>query len=190
MDALEDLERKLASPRARHLIGQMAVDAIRTRLVKGEGFAPLSGATKEYRGGNAKPLQDTSSMRESFSYRLDGESGIVVGSDNKVAAVQNDGMTIRAKKTWLFIPASAFTRQLMRRYGYSPKEVLAGLKGDGYSVFRAGRAVGYRAKRKVNGEYKITWVYWLKKEVVIPARRFFYLDENDLRTMFAELELI
>jgi phage gpG-like protein len=190
MEALEELERKLKSPRARHLIGQMAVDDIRTRLVKGEGFAPLSGATKEYRGGTAKPLQDTSHLRESFSYRLDGESGVVVGSDNRVAAVQNDGKTIRAKKSWLFIPASAFTRQLMRRYGYSPKEILAGLKGDGYSVFRAGRAVGYRAKRKVNGEYKITWIYWLKKEVVIPARRFFYLDDNDIRTMFAELELL
>ena len=190
MEALDELERKLKSPRSRHLIGQMAVDAIRTRIVKGNGFAPLSGATKEFRGENAKPLRDTSHLQESFSYRFDGDSGVIVGSDNKVAAVQNDGMTIRAKKEWLFIPASAFTRQLMRRYGYSPKEVLSGLRGDGYSVFRAGRAVGYRSKRKTGGEYKITWVYWLKKEVIIPARRFFYLDDNDLRTIFAELELL
>lgn len=188
---LDKIAENLTKPANKHLVGVMATDAIRTRLVKGDGFAPLSGATREFRGSSAKPLQDTGSLRDSFNYRVE-DNTVVVHSSCPYAAVHNEGKTIRAKKSWLYIPASAFTRQLMRRYGPSPKHVLSGLRSDGYSVFRAGRAIGFKDNReKTKGEdKKTTWIYWLKKEVVIPARRFFYLDDADLRTILNEVEVL
>jgi phage gpG-like protein len=110
-----------------------------------------------------------------------------VGTNKPYAKLQNNGGVIRAKKNWLWIPAAG-TRQLQRRYGYSPADVLRGLKAADFSVFRRGRTMCYRAKGgKKSAETKVA--YYLKKSVEIPARPFFYLTPEETALIMEELGL-
>jgi phage gpG-like protein len=75
---------------------------------------------------------------------------------------------------------------LQRRYGYSPTEVLRGLKAEGYSVFRMGRTMVYKKPGKRS---KIRTAYYLKKSVEIPARPFFYLTPEETALIMKEVGL-
>jgi phage gpG-like protein len=190
LEALDDLARKLKSPGKLATIGGMAVEMIRDRIHKGDGYAPLSPATEAYRGAG-RPLQDTSALRDSITFKVIDERTVSVGTNKPYAAIQNNGGVIRAKKQWLWIPAAGL-RKLQRRYGYSPTDVLRGLKAEGYSVFRIGRTMCYREKRKKrNEEGKLQNVihvlYYLKKSVEIPARPFFFLSDRNMDLLMREV---
>jgi phage gpG-like protein len=189
-DALDDLERSLQTPAKLETIGAMAAEMVRGHIHQGQGFSPLSPATEAYRGAG-RPLQDTGALRDSITFKVIDERTVSVGTNKPYAAVQNNGGVIRAKKEWLWIPAAG-TRQLQRRYGYSPTDVLRGMKAAGYSVFRRGRTMCYREKRRSrNGagklEYRIHILYYLKKSVEIPARPFFYLTNRETGIIMKEV---
>jgi phage gpG-like protein len=175
-EVLNSLAQQLADENRLYKAGQMAADMIRNHIDTGDGFEPLAPATAAYRGAG-KPLEDTGGLRDSITAELIGNETVSVGTVNRIAPVQNDGMKITAKKNWLFIPAAG-TRQLERRYGRAPGAVLSGLKASGYSVFRMGRTVCY--KRKESKRAKIRTAYYLKKSVVIPKREFFYLTDDEI----------
>jgi phage gpG-like protein len=187
IDTLDGLSKALQSPAKLGTIGGMAADLIRGHIHQGSpGWSPLAPATVAYRG-EGKPLQDTGGLRDSitFSY-VDGRT-VSVGTNKPYAKIQNNGGVIRAKKNWLWIPAAG-TRQLQRRYGYSPTEVLRGLKAEGYSVFRKGRTMCYRRKGgKKTAKPKVA--YYLKKSVEIPARPFFYLTPEETALIMKEVGL-
>ena len=157
----------------------MAESFIKDHIYKSQGFSPLSSATQAYRG-NGKALQDTGNLRDSITYEVNGNTASV-GTTMQYAAIHNNGATITAKKSWLFIPAKG-TRQLERRYGKKPKDVLSGLRSDGFSPFRMGRTVCYTQKNK-----KRVVVYYLKKSVVIPKREFFYLTDYEVKLIMKEI---
>lgn len=182
-DELDSLALELSDSARIEKAGIMAADFIRSHIYKAEGFAPLSSVTVEYRGSGAKPLQDTGALRDSIVSELKSKHAVSVGTTKLYAPIQNDGGEIHARKEWLFIPAKG-TRRLERIYGSKPKDVLDGLKSSGYSVFRAGRTVCYRKKGK-NEDARIA--YYLKKSVVIPARKFFYLSEDEMAQIQAEI---
>ena len=182
--ALENLSRQLAGRTKLCRLGEMAVSAIQGHLHK-EPFTPLSPATVDYRRAG-RPLEDSGRLLSSITYQVEpGEtSKVAVGTPLKYAAVQNNGATIKARKKYLWIPARG-TRTLQRRYGWTITAVLNGLKGSGYSVFRMGRTVCYRPK---GGKKEDTvTVYYLKEQVVIPPRPFFYLTEEEIDHMLAEV---
>jgi hypothetical protein len=84
-------------------------------------------------------------------------------------------------------------REKMRGHngGYSPTDVIRKLKSEGYSVFRKGRTVCFREKKKKrNEEGKLQNVdhvlYYLKKSVEIPARPFFFLSDKDMDLLIKE----
>ena len=188
--ALDDLSNALKIPGKLAAIGGMAVELIRSKIHKGDGFAPLSAATTGYRG-QGRPLQDTGSLRDSITFKAVDEKTVSIGTNKPYAAIQNNGGVIHAKKQWLWIPAAG-TRQLQRRFGYSPTDVLQGLKNAGYSIFRKGRTMCYREKKKRRNEQGILQnvdhvLYYLKKSVEIPARPFFYLNENDMKLLMKEV---
>jgi len=188
-DTLDDLARSLQNPAKLETIGRMAADMIQSHIHEGKGFDPLSPATAAYRGPG-RPLQDTGALRDSITHKVTGGQTVSVGTNKIYAAIQNNGKVIRAKKDWLWIPAAG-TRQLQRRYGYGPTDVLRGLKAAGYSIFRMGRTMCWREKRKSrNGDgklqYKIHILYYLKKSVEIPARRFFYLNDREMDLLMKE----
>jgi phage gpG-like protein len=196
LDALDGLSRSLQPPAKMAAIGSMAAEMIRSKIHQGQGFSPLSGATAAYRGAG-RPLQDTGGLRDSITFKVIDERTVSVGTNKPYAAIQNNGGLIRAKKAkWLWIPAAG-TRKLQRRYGYSVTEVLNGLKSAGYYVFfpKEKRIVCYRSKRKIQKnadgklEYKVYILYYLKKSVEIPARRFFYLSDKDMGLLMKEAGL-
>jgi len=188
-ETLDKLAASLATPSKLGTIGGMAVEMIRGKIHSGRGFAPLSPATTGYRGAG-RPLQDTGALRDSITFKTVDNCTVSVGTNKPYAAIQNNGGVIRAKKNWLWIPAAG-TRQLQRRYGYGPTDVLNGLKAAGYSVFRKGRTMCYREKRRTRNEegrlvYASRVLYYLKKSVEIPARRFFYLTDKEMSLLMKE----
>lgn len=161
--------------------GIMAADCIRNHIYAGTGFAPLSPATEAYRG-EGRPLQDTAHLRDSITAETTGENTAVVGTTVAYARIQNNGGVIKAKKNWLCIPAAG-TRQLERRYGKAPKDVLNGLRSEGFSVYRAGRTLCYRKSGKAHAHI----VYYLKKSVTIPKREFWYLTDSEVQSIVNEI---
>jgi len=182
IETLTGIANALQTPEKLETIGGMATEMIRSKLHEGKGFSPLAPATAAYRGAG-QPLQDTGALRDSIAFsQVDGAT-VSVGTNKPYAALQNNGGVIRAKKNWLWIPGPG-TRQLQRRYGYSPTDVLRGLKAAGYSVFRMGRTMCYRKKGG-----KLHVAYYLKKSVEIPVRKFFYLTEAEINTITEEVGL-
>ena len=190
LEALDGLAAALKTPDKLATIGGMAVEMIRGKIHRGDGFAPLSPATSAYRR-RGRPLQDTGGLRDSITFKVVDDRTVSVGTNKPYAAIQHNGGVIQAKKEWLWIPAAG-TRQLQRRYGYGPSEVIRGMKAAGYSVFRIGRTLCYREKRKKRNEegklvYKTHVLYYLKKTVEIPARPFFYLTDRDMNLLMKEI---
>ena len=182
IDTLTSLSNALQKPVELGKIGGMAAEMIRGHLYEGKGFSPLAPATAAYRG-EGRPLQDTGALRDSITYNMVDDRTVSVGTNKPYAAMQNSGGVIRAKKNWLWIPGPGI-RSWQRSVGYSPTDVLRGLKAAGYSVFRMGRTMCYRKKGK--GE-KAKVAYYLKKSVEIPARKFFYLTEAEINTIEKEV---
>jgi phage gpG-like protein len=181
-DELDELAKKLSDTARLEKAGITAAEILRKHIYEGNGFTPLSRATTDYRG-NGRPLLDTGSLRDSITSELKGNDSISVGTTKLYAPIQNNGGTITAKKNWLFIPAKG-TRQLERRYGPKPKDVLDGLRNGGYRVFRIGRTVCYRKKDK---DSATRVAYYLRKTVTIPARKFWYLSDDEMRQIEREI---
>lgn len=182
LETLDKLSSNLNDSSKLATIGSMAADIIRGHIHKGEGFKPLSPATASYRGAG-RPLQDTGGLRDSISFKVIDERTVSVGTNKPYAALQNNGGVIQAKKEWLWIPAVG-TRQLQRKYGYSPTDVIKGLKSSGLSVFRMGRTMCYKRKGK---DKTVRVIYYLKKSVEIPARPFFYLNDKEMNQLMREV---
>jgi len=190
LETLDNLANSLKTPSKLGTIGGMAAEMIRGHIHSGQGFEPLSPATVDYRG-NGRPLQDTGALRDSITFKVIDDKTVSVGTNKSYAAIQHNGGVINAKKNWLWIPAAG-ARQLQRRYGYSPTDVLNGLKAEGYSIFRKGRTMCYREKRKKrneNGNLKNVdhVIFYLKKSVEIPARPFFYLNDKEMGLLMKEV---
>lgn len=183
-ETLDRLGENIKTAAKKAKLGVMAADMIRDHIYKGEGFAPLSAATRAYRG-DGQPLRDKTALLNSITSEQVNDTTISVGTTKVYAPVQNNGGVIRPKKgKWLWIPAAG-TRQLQSRYGYSVTQVLTGLKGEGYSVYRAGRTVCYRKKGGKKTASKV--VFYLKESVEIPARKFFYLSDEEINQLKEEL---
>lgn len=181
---LDSIAERMTDSKRVSRAGNVAAEIIRSHIYTGDGMAPLSAATQAYRGAG-RPLQDTGALRDSITSEQTDAHTASVGTTKPYAAIQNNGGTIQAKKGWLFIPAAG-TRQLQRRYGYRPGAVIQGLKAAGFSVYRAGRTVCYRKKGKGSGKTPGRLIYYLKKSVVIPERKFFYLTDEETAIILKE----
>jgi phage gpG-like protein len=186
LDTLDRLSKALQSPSKLKTVGGMAAEIIRGHIHEGRGWRPLAPATVAYRGAG-KPLKDTGGLRDSITHQVVDDRTVIVGTNKPYAPIQHEGGVIRAKKNWLWIPGPG-VRKLSRRYGYSPTEVLRGLKANGFSVFRRGRTMCYRRKKE-KGPDKIRVAYYLKKSVEIPARPFFYLTAEEMALIAGEVGL-
>ena len=185
-------------------IGAAGHSIIVGRVKKGvkPANAPL---TKDIKRGD-RTLMDNGLMINSINWRAN-ESEAIVSSNNKAAIINNPDddriyyEIVPKKARWLTIPAGWNTRTLMRRYGFSPREVIAGLQKDGYSVYRPYKKGSKTVKAKVimaklKGSRKLSSgrmskakrfqafpVFYLSKKIRVPIRRFMYLDETDFITL-------
>jgi phage gpG-like protein len=194
IDTLEQLSNALQNPAKLETIGGMAAEMIRGHIREGKGWSPLAPATAAHRG-EGKPLQDTGGLRDSITFGVVDGRTVSVGTNKPYARLQNNGGVIRAKKNWLWIPGPGL-RKIERRdgVGFGPANVIRYYKDRGYKTFIAGGkgrrlTFCYRSKRKIQGEYKVYVLYYLKKSVEIPARPFFYLTAAETALLMEEVGL-
>lgn len=147
--------------------------------------APLTVAVKQ----GSRTLRDRGDLMASIAGKATS-SEASVGTNKLYARIQHFGGTIRAKKQWLFIPASAETRKMQRKYSYSVGELMRKMRTDGYNVwFQVNGNKGVvmaekklkRYKRDDSGKkiHKAFVLFILKKQVTIPARPFLTIDDLD-----------
>ncbi len=177
----DDLAKQLNRVEPLHIAGEYAVSMIQKKIHQGK-FKPNSSLTAKIKQGK-NSLSDRGSLKASINYKLKNKT-VVVGTNHPGAVINNYGGEIKAKKDWLFIPASKHTRTLFRRYGWSVKEVCTGLRKDGFSVWRQGRALFYRQKGKDSSKKEARMIFILKRSVRIPKREFMKLTSEESDVIF------
>jgi len=166
-------------------IAPIVRDFIVENIKKGD-HKPNSPLTKKVKG-SSKPLMDTGQLRASITYVINKDE-LRVGSPLKYAPVHQFGATITpkvAKK--LTLPATRKVKKLTMAKGV--KGVINMLEGMGYRVVFLKKSVLAVPPKGVSaGRYGLAVkgknaevVYIRKDKVVIPARPFLYLDENQVR---------
>lgn len=156
----------------------------------GPANAPLTVAVK---GKGAKTLRDKSGLIGSIAPRATSTEASV-GTNKIYARIQHFGGTIKARKTWLFIPASAQTRKLQGKYDHAAGALIKKMRADGYNVWfqvKGNKGVVMAEKKlkrhRRDGAGKIIHksfvLFILKKEVTIPARPFLTIDELDRKVI-------
>lgn len=167
------------------LIGLSAVQKNIERGIKPDN-APLTKDVKQ--GSNT--LRDNGKLRSSLHARY-SQTQAIVATKSPYARVHNpeDGRTktvIKAKSgRFLALPASPYTRTLYRRYGFSAREVIEGLKYSGAYVYRPYKKGSHNRsnvimaveRTKSGKKKKPVAIFILKNEVEIPARPFMFLDD-------------
>ena len=136
--------------------------------------APLTVAVKK----GSRTLRDRGQLMSSIAdSRI--PCGVAVGTNHIGARINQLGGTIRAKKTWLFIPAAYNTRKLQRRYGFKVGACMKGMRAAGYKIwFQVNKKTGVvMAKNGKRGKPFVLFI--LKKQVIIPARPFLNIDKTD-----------
>jgi phage gpG-like protein len=175
------------------------------RLKSGTIAPPNAPATKEVKRGD-KTLQDNGQLLGSIHYRWTDKEA-AVASDHIAALVNNppDNRTeiiLKPKKAkYLTIPASYQTRTFMRRYGFSPREVIAGLEKDGWTVWRPltknmkrpaniilAQKKAFKRGANNSSKQEAVKLFYLKKSVRMPVRRFLYLTEDELEIIDGVVE--
>ncbi len=141
--------------------------------------APL---TQEVKQGN-KTLRDNDQLMASIAPQ-NGKDWAAAQTNLKYAKIQQEGGTIHGKGKGLWLPASAKTRTLMRRYNaQKPAELIQAMKGDGYSFFRTGKV--FCAKKKKGEPFAL---FIIKQSITIPARPFLHIDEKDEKYITKEIK--
>ena len=140
--------------------------------------APL---TQEVKQGN-KTLRDNGQLMASIAPQS-GRDWAAAQTNKKQAKLLQEGGEIQGKGKGLWLPATAETRRLMRRYNaQKPSELIPALKADGYSCWRSGKV--FCAKKKQGKPFAL---FIIKQSVRIPARPFLYLDEADEKFVTNEI---
>jgi phage gpG-like protein len=161
--------------------------------------APL---TREVKQGD-HTLMDNGQLIASLRWKADKDTAQV--SSNHIAALVNNPPDDREfyeitpkKAKSLAIPASARTRTMMRRFGFTPRECIEGMKRAGYTIWqpkkkgstvRAGvimamengeKSVLKSGQRSGAKRYQAFALFILAKKVRVPVRRFMYLTEKEI----------
>ena len=141
--------------------------------------APL---TQEVKQGN-KTLRDNGQLMASIAPQH-GNDFAAAQTNLAYAKINQEGGTITGKGKGLWLPASAETRRLMRKYNaQKPGELIDTMRGDGYSFFRTGKV--FCAKKKKGKPFAL---FIIKQQVKIPARPFLYIDNTDEKYINKEIK--
>lgn len=150
------------------------------------GILPANSAlTTAVKQGN-KTLRDSGRLLASITARNTSDMG-AVGTNHIAAKINQFGGTIKAKKRWLLIPASKETRKMQRKYGFRPKDCMAGMESAGYTIrWVASKGKGMVVTATTKGKRKTFVLFIAKRSVKIPARPFLKIDRSD-RDVLAEM---
>lgn len=171
-DSLESTMRKMS----KYLVSS-AVRKINSNIPPEN--APL---TQKVKGGK-NTLRDNGQLMASIAPQS-GKSWAAAQTNLKYAKINQEGGEITGKGKGLWLPASAKTRTLMKRYNaQKPGELINAMKADGYSFSRMGKVFCARTR---NGKPFALFV--IKRSVKIPARPFLYIDEQDEKYISREIK--
>lgn len=150
--------------------------------------APLTKTLK----GNKGPLKDTGVTRASITYVATPET-LIAGTNVKHARLINDGGTVTAKKArMLTIPATRQVKLMTNIKGV--RGAIKQLESRGWNVlFRGGavigtpptgaKGIGLKLKPKQKGQKPTYLLYYRKKSIKVPARKFMYLNQQSKDTL-------
>lgn len=140
--------------------------------------APLTQKVKQ---GN-RTLRDNGQLMASIAPQ-NGRDWAAAQTNRKQAKILQEGGEIQGKGKGLWLPASAETRRLMRKYNaQKPGELIEAMKGDGYSFFRTGKV--FCARKKGGKPFAL---FVIKQSVKIPPRPFLYIDGKDEKYIQTEI---
>ena len=149
------------------------------------GIAPANAPlTQEVKQGS-RTLRDNGELMKSVAPHS-GNLWADAGTNLAYARIQQEGGTVRPKNAKaLFVPASAKTRTLMRRYNaWTPRSLIAAMDGE-YGFFKAGKVFfAYEKGRKLKSgktgrQGKEFALFIMSRSVKIPPRPFLYIDDRD-----------
>lgn len=186
LTALENRARD-TSP-AMPVIGLYMVSAVQKRI--SDGIEPENAPTTKAYKKNDKTLLDTGQYRASFDYQVISGRVVKIGTPKRQAKLMNKGGTITAKRAkMLYIPAGDMTRKYERKSNAAEsansqvRATIQAFKDDGYSVWWSKGAVMAK-KGKRGKEFPI---YFLKKQVKIPARPHLFVSSENRKDIQAIL---
>lgn len=180
---LKDLPTKIFNRGFFEELGQYMVSSTQRKIKEGIGppNAPLTMALKQGR----LTLRDTGRLFSSIAYKATDHSAIV-GTNVIYGRIQQLGGIIKPKKAKkLWVPASAETKKLMRRFGNTPSALVQGLKGAGYRIWKAKSGKAILASKKKGKPFVL---FILKDEVTIPARKYLAVDAIDEKIIANKVE--
>lgn len=141
---------------------------------------PTSDFTKSLRRGEnkstGKTLLDNGALYNSIKYKTEQDKSVKVGSHLKYAKIHNEGKTITAKKSFLYIPANEEIKTKSQVIGV--RNTISAFKTAGYRVFRQGQTLRYYKPPLTAGK-EAPVMFYLKKSVSIPKRQYLYVSEED-----------
>lgn len=150
------------------------------------GIAPANSQLTQDVKGNNLPLRDTGRYMAGIA-AASGTNWAQAGTKDPRARMLQEGGEIKPKRARsLAIPAGARTRQMMRRYGQTPRACIDAMKADGYQVWSTKLSKVIWARKGKTG--KPFALFLLRKSVKIPARPHLYIDEADEREAIAMIE--
>lgn len=182
--SLGEISRRLKSDSLESTMRKMSKYLVSSAAGKINKNIPPANAplTQEVKQGN-KTLRDSGHLMGSIAPQS-GKSWAAAQTNLKYAKINQEGREITGKGKGLWLPASAKTRTLMRRYNaQKPSELINAMKADGYSFSRTGKVFCARTR---NGKPFALFV--IKRSVKIPARPFLYIDEQDEKYISREIK--
>lgn len=182
--SLGEISRRLKSDSLESTMRKMSKYLVSSAVGKINKNIPPANAplTQEVKQGN-KTLRDNGQLMASIAPQS-GKTWAAAQTNLKYAKINQEGGEITGKGKGLWLPASAKTRTLMRRYNaQKPSELINAMKADGYSFSRTGKVFCARTR---NGKPFALFV--IKRSVKIPSRPFLYIDEQDEKYISREIK--
>lgn len=182
--SLGEISRRLKSDSLESTMRKMSKYLVSSAVGKINKNIPPANAplTQKVKQGN-KTLRDNGQLMASIAPQ-NGKDWAAAQTNLKYAKINQEGGEITGKGKGLWLPASAKTRTLMRRYNaQKPGELINAMKADGYSFSRTGKV--FCAKTRKGKPFAL---FVIKRSVKIPARPFLYIDEQDEKYISREIK--
>lgn len=182
--SLGEISRRLKSDSLESTMRKMSKYLVSSAVRKINSNIPPENAplTQKVKGGK-NTLRDNGQLMASIAPQ-NGKDWAAAQTNLKYAKINQEGGEITGKGKGLWLPASAKTRTLMRRYNaQKPGELINAMKADGYSFSRTGKV--FCAKTRKGKPFAL---FLIKRSVKIPARPFLYIDDADERYITKEIK--
>ena len=178
---LEATEKALADRRLLDYVGNLAVSLVQKQIEEGP-WVPNAALTIAVKQGD-KPLRDRGQLLSSITYRAEGPTTIVVGTNHPAAEILHNGGTVRPSRSKaLAIPAGSWVRTLMRGTSPAPRQMLEQLRGSGWWVWRQKNVV---LGQKKGGKKDPIPLFILRTSVTIPGRPFMRMSNEQVEKILS-----